>query len=191
MQSKSKIKGLLVFFLMIAMALGVVFMGASRAKSASALDDVTAEAASETEVAPSDADEETHHGYAVFYLIMDGVTATSLMGLHVSDGWEMALWISLVFWILAVVASILMVLILRLFSADDEQPFNRIALLGAIWAFFMPLAGLILSSVGKRQAKTHEGGKVYYTVGMIVSGLFIGLAVILAIVNACNPFLPF
>lgn len=188
MQSKSRIKGLLVFFLMFVMVLGVVLLGASRAQSASAVE--TAETATETEVTPTD-EEEVNHGYAVLYLVMDGVTAAPLMGLHVNSGWEMALWISLLFWILAIIASILMILLLRVFHADDEKPFNRIALLGAIWAFFMPVAGLLLSSVGKRQAKTHEGGKGYYTVGMIVSGLFLGLAVILAIVNAFSPFLPF
>ncbi len=192
MQSKSKFMSMLVLLFAVVFVFGAVFMGVNQAKEASALGEDTAAVEALASESPKQAAEEENNGYSVFYFIMDGVTATSLLGIAVTEGWQMALWLSMVYWILAVVASILMVLFSKLFvSKDDEKPFNTIALLGLIWSFFMPIAGFMLSMVGKRQAATHEGGKFYYIGGLIVSSIFFGIAIILALVEACVPFLPF
>lgn len=192
MHSKSKVMGMLVLLFAVVFALGAVFFGVNGSERASALEDDTA--AAETLAAQSAADEaaeEENGGYSVFYFIMDGVTATSLIGIAVSEGWQMALWLSFVYWILAVVASILMVIITKKFFGSEGKPFNIIALLGLIWAFFMPIAGFMLSMFGKRLAATHEGGKLYYIGGIAVSSVFMGIAILLAFIQAGAPFLPF
>ncbi len=131
-------------------------------------------------------------GYSVLYLLVSGVTAPMLIGLHASQGWEMALWISLLFWSLIIGAGIVLILLVKLFTGKDpEKPFNIAALLGLLFSCFMPLAGLILSAVGKRREKVCDGGKLFYLGGFIVSSVFILLAVVLAIVHVCVPFLPF
>ncbi len=141
------------------------------------------------------AEEEVKTGYSVLYFLFDGVTATSLMGLHNTEGWEMALWMSLVFWIMAIAASILLVLLTKVFSGgeeDDELPYNKIAILGFIFSLFMPIAGVILSFIGKRrEGKTHEGGKIFSIGGLIIGGIFVLITIIVAIAHAASPFLPF
>lgn len=191
MQSKSRKMSLLILFLSLILVFCAVFTGVRQAQRVSALEGETASAEALSSEAEEAESAEGNNGYSVFYFVADGVTATALLGLSVTEGWELALWISLIFWILAAVASILMILFLQKFNAGDDTPFNTVALLGAIWAFFMPVAGFLLSMFGKRFSKTHEGGKPYYTVGLIVGGFFIVLAVVLAIIHACNPFLPF
>lgn len=153
--------------------------------------------------APADADpaatdpaeEEGHTGYSVLYFLFDGVTATSLMGLHNTEGWEMALWMSFVFWIMAIAASILLVLLTKVFTGgeeEDELPYNKIAILGLVFSLFMPIAGVILSFIGKRrEGKTHEGGKIFSIGGLIIGGIFVLITIIVAIAHACSPFLPF
>lgn len=190
MQSKSRIKGLCVFLFAVVFALGAIFLGANRTQTANAAEETAVETlATEHTVDPP---AEENNGYSVFYFIMDGVTATSLMGIAVSDGWETALWLSFVYWILAIVASIVMVLVTKSFlGKDEEKPYNYAALLGFIWAIFMPVLGFVLSVYGKRLSSTHDGGKVFYLGGVIIGGFFMVLSVVLALFHAGAPFLPF
>ncbi len=141
------------------------------------------------------AEEEGKAGYSVLYFLFDGVTATSLIGLHTTEGWEMALWMSLVFWIMAVGASIILVLLAKVFSGGEEEgelPYNKMAILGFVFSLFMPIAGVVLSFIGKRrEGKTHEGGKIFSIGGLIIGGIFVLITIIVAIVHAASPFLPF
>ena len=188
MRKITKTLGLFVLLFTLAFVLETVVAG--RTQQASALEE--APAAAETSAELSQESGEENGGYSVFYYVADGVTAVSLVGVAEREGWELALWLTLIYWIMALTASILMVVFSNLFlGKDDGKPFNKIALLGFIWSLFMPLAGIILSVVGKRMEKTHEGGKVYYMSVLIIGGAFILLAIILAIVHACAPFLPF
>ena len=191
MQSKSKIKGLWIILFAVVFALGAIFLGASRAQTANAAEETAAVETLATEHTV-DPPAEGNNGYAVFYFIMDGITATSLMGIAVSEGWEMALWLSFVYWILAVVASIIMVLVTKSFlGKDEEKPYNYAALLGFIWSLFLPVLGFVLSVYGKRLSATHDGGKVFYIGGVIIGGIFMVLSVLLALFHAGAPFLPF
>ena len=145
--------------------------------------------------ATESSEEEGQTGYSVLYFLFDGVTATSLIGLHNTEGWEMALWMSLVFWIMAIAASILLVLLAKVFSGgeeEDELPYNKIAILGLIFSLFMPIAGVVLSFIGKRrEGKTHEGGKIFSIGGLIIGGIFVLITIVVAIAHAASPFLPF
>lgn len=152
-------------------------------------------APADTDPAATESSEEGQTGYSVLYFLFDGVTATSLIGLHNTEGWEMALWMSLVFWIMAIVASILLVLLVKVFSGgeeEDELPYNKIAILGLIFSLFMPIAGVVLSFIGKRrEGKTHEGGKIFSIGGLIIGGIFVLITIVVAIAHAASPFLPF
>ncbi len=131
-------------------------------------------------------------GYAALYFLADGVTGAALLGIHVSKGWKMALWLTMLSWLLALVAGIVLVLLARLFSGKDaEKPFNYAALLGLVFAVFCPVVGCILSLVGQRRAKVCDGGKLYYIGGYILGGIFVAVSIVLLIAHAVVPFLPF
>ena len=122
---------------------------------------------------------------------MDGATAATLIGIHASQGWETALWFSFLFWIMAIVASIFIMILVKIFSKKSEKPFNSVALLGFVFSIFLPVAGLILSLFGMKNEETHEGGKLYYTLGFVFSFVFCFIAFLLALVHLFTPFLPF
>ncbi len=180
MKGKTKTLGALALLLVLLFAFGALaFDGASSLRASAA---GAGTQASQTGSAGGT-------GYAVLYLLVDGVTAPTLIGIHTSQGWEMALWLSLLYWSLAIVAGIVLILLAKLFTG--KEPFNRAALLGLLFSCFMPLAGLILSAVGNRRAKVCGEGKLFYLGGTIVSTVIVVLAVVLAIVQVCTPFLPF
>lgn len=64
----------------------------------------------------------------------------------------------------------------------DEQKTNLIAILSLIFAFLMPLVGLILGLIAMNQIKqTNEGGRGLALAGVIISSVFLLMSVLFLI----------
>ena len=65
----------------------------------------------------------------------------------------------------------------HVYGKQDKKPANVLSILGFIFAFIVPLAGLILSCISLKQIKkdANLGGKGLATAGLILSIVFMAL----------------
>lgn len=64
-----------------------------------------------------------------------------------------------------------------------ENQSNTLALIGFIMAFIVPIAGLICSIMGYKNAPERDGsGKGLATAGIVISAVFLALSVVLIVI---------
>ena len=71
----------------------------------------------------------------------------------------------------------------QVYRQPASQKTNTLALVGFILSFFVPIVGLILSIIGKKQIKeTGEGGNGLATAGIIISAIDLGFSLLSVII---------
>lgn len=68
-------------------------------------------------------------------------------------------------------------------ASDRPKPgMNALALVGFILSFFIPIAGLVLSIIGKKQiASSGETGNGFAVAGIIISSVLMGIELLVAL----------